>query len=741
MRISFRFSSGVGILAVVVLSALLVPPAAAAAENPAANPAKGPAVNSGEPAVIPGSYVVVLKNAAGVETTSNGLTRRHGGRVVRTFSRALRGFEMAGDAEAARAVAADPRVAYVAPNHRFRISETQTPTPSWGLDRIDQRTAEADHSYSYPNTAGTVDAYVIDTGIRFTHNDFEGRARSGFDAVDGGAADDCNGHGTHVSGTIGGSTYGVAKAVNLIGVRVLNCDGEGTTAQVVAGIDWVTADHAAGVPAVANMSVGGDVDQAIDDAVAGSIADGITYAVAAGNDDVDACLGSPARAPAAITVGASGPDDERASFSDFGRCVDIFAPGVDIKSSYYSSDAATETLSGTSMATPHVTGVAALLLSAHPSFSPERVRAVLVGTATKGVVTDAGPESPNVLLYVDNPPPTQDFSITVTPPTGAIDPGGSVTATVHTATTVGVAAPVQLSVSGLPADVTAAFTPATVTSGGSSVLRITAAATAGLGRYPLKIAGTQAGVMHKIPFELSVSGPAGCVVTSGSDLEIPDPGSAESVIPIRGCATAPSPLSRVEMHIQHSWVSDLEAHLIAPDGSDYPLLQQTGGGDDHLDLTLTVDLSGKVADGTWRLQIADAYQTDSGHLDSWTLDLGDPPATPGCTGTNLSDGLILDLGTVTSAIVISGCDRNGSTAAPITVHIVHGYVGDLVVTLLAPDGRKAVLHNRAGGPTEDIYQTYLVNLSSAAANGVWRLRVEDVDYGTGGYLDGWRITL
>ena len=213
-------------------------------------------------------------------------------------------------------------------------------------------------------------AYIIDTGIRFTHSDFGGRATSGFDAVDGGSADDCNGHGTHVAGTVGGATYGVAKGVQLVAVRVLNCQGSGTNAQVVGGIDWVTAN--AVKPAVANMSLGGGANSSIDTAVNNSINSGVTYAIAAGNGNAlgqrqNACNYSPARVPNAITVGATQNNDAAASFSNFGTCVDIFAPGVNITSSWSTSDTATNTISGTSMATPHVAGAAALLLQANPA--------------------------------------------------------------------------------------------------------------------------------------------------------------------------------------------------------------------------------------------------------------------------------------------------------------------------------------------------------------------------------------
>jgi subtilisin family serine protease len=246
-------------------------------------------------------------------------------------------------------------------------------------------------------------AYVIDTGIQFSHVDFGGRAVSGYDAVDGGTADDCNGHGTHVAGTVGGSTYGVAKEVRLVAVRVLDCGGSGSISGVIAGIDWVTANHQAGRPAVANMSLSGRVSTALDNAVARSIEDGITYAVAAANGDVagvpqDACASSPARVAAAMTVGASDRTDAPASFSNYGPCVDLFAPGVGITSDWYTSTTATNTISGTSMATPHVTGVAALYLQTEPGASPATVSSAIRTLTTKDAVQTTRTEN-NDLLF------------------------------------------------------------------------------------------------------------------------------------------------------------------------------------------------------------------------------------------------------------------------------------------------------------------------------------------------------
>ncbi|MBB3675666.1 S8 family peptidase [Modestobacter versicolor] len=339
------------------------------------------------PAPPTGTYIVSLTPGSPAAALAEQAAARLGGQVDHVYTAALTGFAVTLPTAVAERLATLPGVAAVEPDAPVQLAATQSGA-TWGLDRIDQRALPLSSSYTYGATGAGVTSYVIDTGIRLSHTDFGGRAVSGYDAVDGGSADDCNGHGTHVAGTVGGTRHGVAKGTRLVAVRVLDCAGSGTNAGVIAGIDWVTANHPAGAPAVANMSLGGGVSSAVDAAVQRSIADGVTYAVAAGNGDArgvpqDACGGSPSRVPAALTVGATDRNDAPASFSNYGACVDLFAPGVGITSDWYTSTTATSTISGTSMATPHVAGVAALYLQGNPSASPATVSAAITAATTK----------------------------------------------------------------------------------------------------------------------------------------------------------------------------------------------------------------------------------------------------------------------------------------------------------------------------------------------------------------------
>lgn len=418
---------------------------------------------SSEP--IPGKYIVVFKDdlvlASSVDAVAATLAAQYGGAVTESYNAALTGFAAQFPVEISTAAVAglqqDERVAYVeqdatitlnptrntiteevaapneevaAPNEEVATpneevatpneevatpneevaapdvgaaaSDTVQTNPTWGLDRIDQRALPLNAAYNYLPTGAGVNVYVIDTGINIAHTQFGGRASDGYDVVDGALpAADCNGHGTHVASTIGGNTYGVAKGVQLIGVRVLNCAGSGTYSGVIAGIDWVTRQKRA-YPTkamVANMSLGGGRTSAVDNAVSNSINAGVVYVVAAGNSSANACNYSPAATPNAITVGATTNTDGRASFSNFGACVDIFAPGQTITSAWHTSNTATNTISGTSMAAPHVAGVVALYLQTQPTASPATITNQLRARATANVVTNSGAGSPNFLLF------------------------------------------------------------------------------------------------------------------------------------------------------------------------------------------------------------------------------------------------------------------------------------------------------------------------------------------------------
>ncbi|MFI6104463.1 S8 family peptidase [Streptomyces sp. NPDC051310] len=478
---------------------------------------------AGAPNAVAGSYIVTLDEAAADAESKAGkaIAAKYGAKIEKTYTAALNGYAVELSEAQAKKLAADPAVDSVVQNRVFTISGTQPSPPSWGLDRIDQRALPLNQSYTYPEPAGDgVTAYIIDTGVRITHSDFGGRASYGYDAVDNdNTAQDGNGHGTHVAGTVAGNAYGVAKKARIVGVRVLNNSGSGTTAQVVAGIDWVTRN--AVKPAVANMSLGGGADTALDNAVRNSIAAGVTYAIAAGNDGRDASSTSPARVTEALTVGSTTSSDARSSFSNYGSVVDIFAPGSSITSAWNTGDSATNTISGTSMAAPHVAGAAALYLANNRTATPSQVASALTSAATTGVVGNPGTGSPNRLLYVGDggttPPPGKRFENT-------------------------------------------------------------------------------------------------------ADYAISDNSTVESPVTVSGVTgNAPAAL-QVPVNIVHTYIGDLQVQLIAPDGTAYTLKGYgTGGSADNINTTYTVNASSEVANGTWKLRVSDNANYDTGKIDSWAL--------------------------------------------------------------------------------------------------------------------------
>ena len=564
---------------------------------------------------IKGQYIVVLKdNAASLASERSSLTRvsavarnmatQHRARLVRSYDNVLRGFVVRADDRSLARLLADPRVAYVEEDGIVSINATQT-TATWGIDRVDQRDLPLNQTYNYDTTASGVHAYVIDTGLLGTHSQFSNRVGNGWGAIsDGRGTTDCNGHGTHVAGTLGGSTYGVAKGVTIHPVRVLGCDGTGSFSGIIDGMDWVASNHTK--PAVANMSLGGGATQSVDDAVTRLHNAGVTVVVAAGNNNASACNYSPARAAAAITVGSTTNTDARSSFSNYGSCLDIYGPGSNILSAWYTSTTATNTISGTSMASPHVAGVAALYLASNPNATPTQVRNAIVNNATSNKVTDAGSGSPNKLLYSlfgDTPPPgSYSISGTITNSSGAGISGvtvsnGSTTATTNSSGTYTLTGLANATYTLTPSLSGYTFSPASrsVTVNGNNVSGVDFTGTAD------NNGGSQ-------------------TYTNANNVTIYDNWTVTSPITVSGRTGNGSATTPVAVDIKHTYRGDLKVDLVAPDGSVYVLKNYNSNDSaDNVIGTVNVNLSSEALNGTWRLRVSDNWVNDTGYIDSWSI--------------------------------------------------------------------------------------------------------------------------
>ncbi|MGK7668311.1 S8 family peptidase [Acinetobacter baumannii] len=352
--------------------------------------------------IIKNQYIVILNKDAGPSKDfAQNIAKQHAGKVLQSYDTVLKGFaiylpDTAGTAFI-EAMKKNPQVLSVESDTIVNIDATTQSNPDWGIDRIDQKALPLNSTYSYLQTGSGTTAYIVDTGILSSHQEFSGRVLSGYTAIsDGNGTTDCNGHGTHVAGTVGGTTYGVAKSVNLVPIRILGCDGSGASSNVISGLDWILKNGKK--PAVVNMSLGGATSSSLDSAVENLFNNGYVMVVAAGNSNTDACSSSPARVSKAITVAATDNTDTRASYSNYGSCVDIFAPGSQINSSWIGSNTATKILNGTSMATPHVAGVVAEMLQSTPTASPQTISTNLLNQASSNVVKNPS-GSPNRLLY------------------------------------------------------------------------------------------------------------------------------------------------------------------------------------------------------------------------------------------------------------------------------------------------------------------------------------------------------
>ncbi|TQJ02245.1 S8 family serine peptidase [Amycolatopsis cihanbeyliensis] len=485
---------------------------------------------------IEGSYIVVLKDGVqatsspeAIEQASASLAERYGGALNDTYTATIQGFSVQRMSQGqAERLAADPSVRTVYEDGTAQVADTQPNPPSWGQDRVDQRESSLDDSYTYNNTASDITAYVIDTGIAPSNPEWEGRASYGYDFVDDDSeAQDCNGHGSHVAGTIGGKTYGLAKKVDIVAVRSLGCGGSAPDSATVSSMEWVAQNGT--TPAVVNMSLGMDTTGVGDEQVKALVDKGFVVAVAAGNSSADACDYSPARVPEALTVGMTDQGDGRNFLSNYGSCLDLFAPGGSIVST--GIDGGSSTMTGTSMASPHVAGAAAMYLQTDKSATPAKVAQEITGNATSGAVGNPGSGSPNKLLYTgfiggggDPDPEPGEFGVSVSPSSVEVEAGGYASATVST--TAGEQGPedIELSASGLPSGAEAVFQPSSLTTGDKAKVTLDTASSTPEGSYEVTVTGTGS----------SGSNSATLTLTVGDGSEPPDEEVQVSLSPASG---------------------------------------------------------------------------------------------------------------------------------------------------------------------------------------------------------------
>jgi serine protease len=606
--------------------------------------------------IIPNQYIVVfkdelvIKQAKSLVMKSNysmeeakqkvitelsiDLATKALGSLERTYTSALSGFVLKSTSKnKVELLAKDNRVAFIEADQMVSIGATQN-NATWGLDRIDQASLPLNSTYVYDQNGTGVNAYVVDTGVRSSHTQFGGRASSGYTAInDGNGTNDCNGHGTHVAGTVGSSTYGVAKNVNLIAVRVLDCAGSGSNSGVLAGIDWVKANHVK--PAVANMSLGGGTSTALDNAVNATVAAGVTMVVAAGNDNSNACSYSPARAANAITVGSTSSNDRRSSFSNYGNCLDIYAPGSSITSTWSTSNSATNTISGTSMAAPHVAGVAALYLDDNPNASPSQVQSAIESAAIANKVSDAKTGSPNLLLNNDfgggTPPPppptggTLSNGVAKTGLSGAASSQANFTLAVPAGATdltfnmSGGSGDADLYVRFGSAPTTSTYDCRPYANGNNESCPISSAQT---GTYHVMIRGYSAysNVNLVGSYTASSGGGGQSLFTNNSNVNIPDNNSAGATSNINVTRSGDANTIKVSYNIVHTYRGDLKVEIIAPSGASGVLREPSGGGTDNIVDSNTLNAGTNAANGTWKLKVTDNAGADVGYINSWSIE-------------------------------------------------------------------------------------------------------------------------